>query len=333
MSNSKVVEMEGQAEGWFVRLQEPDCTDDERVGCERWRAQSPAHEAAFRAVEDIWWRSIELGNDPALDPALAEVLREAERGKAPGARFPFWLLPLAAVLVIVMARLLWINMLGPPGIIYDTALGERRSVELADGTVVVLDTRTAVVVRYSGRQRLVELQTGQAHFQVARDPARPFIVQAAGGSVTAVGTRFQVRVEDANATVTLEEGVVRVEAPAGGLPSHPAATLSPGQQLRFDRDGRQWAIDRVDLEVASAWTQGSLFVKNWRLEDLVAEMNRYSATKLRLVDPALAEIRISGTFRTGDQQALVLVLEHGWSVRASSGAGDEILLSRQPVQR
>jgi RNA polymerase sigma factor (sigma-70 family) len=92
------------------------------------------------------------------------------------------------------------------------------------------------------------------------------------------------------------------EASASASQSHPPITLSPGQRLRFDRAGQEGCTARVDLESVSAWTQGSLQVNDWPLAELVAEMNRYSATPVRLTDPALADIRISGTFRTGQSR-------------------------------
>lgn len=334
MNGAEVVEMQGQAERWFWRLQAPDCSDRDRAACQRWRAERPAHEAAFRQVEDLWRRSLALRQDPEL----AEELRRVERlsGRHAGGNAWSWR-PLAAVAAtLLVATVLAFKLREPPapaGIAYRTAVGEQRTVELPDGSTLVLDTDTALRADYSEGQRLIGLEAGQASFTVARDPTRPFKVRAAGGSVTAVGTRFLVRMEPAatGAAVTLLEGKVVVEGPRGAR-RHAPATLSPGQQLRFDQAG-QWATAQVDLDEASAWTRGSVYARNWRLADLLAEMNRYAATPIRLADPGLAELRISGTFRTGDPQSLVRTLEHSWPVRAAPGEGNEIVLSHRPARK
>lgn len=326
------MEIEVQAGRWLARLLEPDCTAAERAACARWRAQSPEHDATYRGMEAMWQRSAGIG----ADPAIAAALRDAERQPAPRSRARRWLPPLALAAVLAAATLAatqWLPMRQPAvELPYRTALGEQRRIELPDGTAVVLDTDTALVARYARRQRLVELEAGQARFEVMPDARRPFVVQAAGGRVTAVGTQFQVRVEDAAATVTLLEGAVVVKAPEGAPGRHPPATLSPGQELRFDRDG-QWTTTRVDLQSADAWTEGHLFATDWPLDRLVAEMNRYSTTKLRLSDPALADLRVNGGFRTGDPHSLVLVLEHSLPVRVAETGEDEIVLSPRPAER
>lgn len=109
---SSASEMHGEAERWFVRLQAPDCSDAQRAACERWRAESPANEAAFKAVEAIWQRSLDLADDPVL----AEALRDAERHSPSswGARPRFWLVPALVVvvaLVVVIALVVAVTLI------------------------------------------------------------------------------------------------------------------------------------------------------------------------------------------------------------------------------
>lgn len=331
------VEMHGQAERWFLRLQAPDCTPAERAAAQRWRAQDPAHEAAYRQVETIWHDT----GDLAGDDAIAQALREAERPSPVRTAPRAWRwLPagaLAAAAIVLVALFVpgpWRTAEPPPGTRYTTALGEQRTVALADGSTVVLDTSTVLVERYGDDLRRIDLQQGRADFQVRPDANMPFVVYAAGGEVTAIGTRFQVQVRNAAATVTLLEGVVKVEAPERADHPRNTATLSPGQRLAFDGTSGRWNTDTIDLEAARGWTEGNLFARNWRLADLLAEMNRYSDTQLRLADPGLADLPISGTFRVGDQASLVLALENGWSLQASRPADGEIVLERvSPTRR
>lgn len=327
------VEMRGQAEQWFLRLQEPGVTPDERAAAQRWRAAHPAHDAAWRQVEAVWRDTGDLAEDPAIADALRAAERPYPRAAARRSRgwWPIGGLAAAAMLalavVIVPGR--WGAQDLPPGIRYATVLGEQRTVELADGSTVLLDTATVLTVRYANDRRRIDLQEGRADFQVRSDPGRPFVVQAAGGAVTAVGTRFQVRTQGTAAAVTLLEGVVQVEPPESQRRQHDATMLEPGQRLRFDAADASWMTDTIDLDIARGWAEGNIFARDRRLADLLAEMNRYSTTQLRLADPALADLPISGTFRVGDHASLVLALEHGWALHASRSAGGDIELSRQ----
>lgn len=323
--------MQAQAAQWFARLQSKDCSDAERRASWRWRAQSPAHEAAFRRTEALWQQCLGI----RADPALAEGLRQVERGDRWRTRQGrYWPRLLAAAAVVgvlsLLAPRLW--QAAEPPVRYQTAIGEQRTVALPDGSIVVLDTSTTMMARYTGKFRQISLETGQASFNVTRDTSRPFHVQAAGGSVTALGTEFVVRVEPAAgaAAVTLLAGRVRVEAPSvGGSQRHAPATLAAGQQIRYGQAG-QWVTTQVDLEVATAWIRGSVHAEDWRLADLLSEMNRYSSTQLLLADPGLSELRITGVFRTGDPRSLQRVLEHNLRVQAQPGPGNAILLTRRP---
>ncbi|AKC86323.1 FecR family protein [Pseudoxanthomonas suwonensis] len=328
--NAEDSEMASQAGEWVVRMHAHDCTEEERAACLRWRARSPAHEATFRGMERAWLRSAGL----AANPAIAAALREAERDgmQARRSRRRRWAVPLAMAASLGLVAVL----VGPMRLLddrptevqqYGTAVGEQREVVLPDGTAVLLDTDTTLAVRYSKRTRRVELTAGQARFAVTPDAERPFTVSANGGQVTAVGTAFTVRLDAAATTVTLLEGAVVVEGPADAAERRPPARLKPGEQLRFARDGGEWATTIVNLDVAGAWTEGHVFADDWPLSRLVDEVNRYSAVKLR-ADPAVAELRISGGFRFDDPQALALLLSHSLPVQ-SAEAGNEIVLRRR----
>jgi len=335
MNGSRFVERQGQAERWYLRLQRSDCTDADRADCLRWREASPEHEAAFREVEEVWRKSEALRGHAELDALLRA--EEATGGRARRWRSCGWPLLVAAgalafaSLGVVLFH--WHMAASMPVDRFQTVIGERRRIELPDGSTLILDTQSAIVARYSKTQRLIELEKGQASFAVSSDANRPFRVQAAGGSVTALGTRFLIRTAPAGsgAIVTLLEGSVRVEAPQGSAPGRSRVTLSPGERLRFDRSGH-WTTERVDPEIADAWTRGTVYAQAWRLEDLLQEMNRYATTKVGLGDPSLADLRVSGTFRTGDPESLAKVLELSLPVRAEVQSQEQILLVRRAVE-
>jgi len=320
-----------QANDWYLRVQAPDCPAATHAACRRWRGEHPMHEAAFQQAATTWKQGVTLLDDPEL----SAVLRQTERQLAAPAQRIRWRWPVMVAAATAAAVLMWVapGWRAPPeapGVRHHAAVGEQRRIELEDGSALILDTDTAVVVRYGGHQRLIELETGQANFAVAHDASRPFKVRAAGGSVTALGTHFNVRVDAAasRAAVTLLEGRVVVEGPHSSSSQHAPATLRPGQQLRFDHAG-QWTTAEVDLHAANAWTRGTVQARDWPLAELLAEMNRYTPTQVRLADPTLAELRVSGTFRTGDTEALTWVLEQGLPIRAQADGTNDILLSRR----
>ena len=320
------------AQQWFARLLAPDCNELERAAFNRWRTASPLHDAAYRQVTDVWERSAGLREDPVIAAALQEAMRPAVRlGRSRRQRW--WpALAAAASVVLAVSALLWVFMPRDAAAIrYATVLGEQRTVALADGSMVVLDTDSELLVRIDKHARKLTLQHGRADFEVRHDTARPFVVHVGDGSVTATGTHFQVRAGESASIVTLLQGQVVVAADARG--SGKSAMLQPGERIAIEPAGRLGALQAVsESELASArgWTGGNLVVKAWPLDAVLAEMNRYSDTKLRLGDPALASVPISGVFKAGDQKSFALALEYGWSIDASQRpAAGEIVLTRK----
>lgn len=318
----------GEAEFWFVRLLEPDCPAAERAAFEQWRAASKAHADAYDEVGQLWALSHEAIVD---DPLLAAAGRRALRQPGPrsGRRWLAPALALAALLVLAVLVLpRWVaRHVVPAGIEYATLTGQQRTVDLRDGSSMVLDTDSDVVVSYSDEVRRVDLRRGRAQFHVHGDKQWPFVVHANGGTVTAVGTMFQVRLDGDEAEVTLLEGRLAVATLVDRQARH--ASLAAKQQLEFDRSGLIGPVRPADMVSAEGWTQGKLFVHDWRLPALLAEMNRYSATRLEIDDPALRDVRISGVFRTGDQQTLLQVLQQGWSIQSTQVSPGRVLLTRK----
>ena len=315
-----------EAEQWFARLLDANCPPEERAAFERWRHADPKHAAAYRELELIWKRSEAAVKDPAVVAAAQRALRGEP--KAPRR----WLFPTMAAglaaLVAVIALPRWLSTpTDPVGTAYMTTAGQQRTVQLADGSSVLLDTDTELLVRYSARTRRVDLLHGQAQFTVQGNHAWPFVVHAGNGTVTAVGTEFQVRLDEGTTDVALLKGklAIAAQSPDGAEQS---ASLIGGQSLRFDEGGHITPVHAIDLQQAQGWTQGKLFVHDWRLPQLLVEMNRYSLTKVEIGDPSLQNIHISGVFRTGDQQTFLQMLQQGWSIRAKRVGDKQIVLSR-----
>lgn len=320
-------EVRAAAQRWFARLLAPDCSVEERAEFEQWRTADPLHAAIYQGIEDIWRRSVALRDDVAIAAALREARRPVSVRRGPG-----WgiTLSIAASLMLVVGFLFRQQLIpdNAPVVRYATAMGEQRTMTLEDGSVVVIDTASELLVRYGRSERTLTLQKGRADFQVHPNPQRPFVVHAANGTVTATGTQFQVQVERGIGMVTLLEGKVRVAASEER--AAPTVTLTPGQHVAMTRGtlGPRQQLSDTDLASTRGWTEGNLVVKDTPLAQVVEQMNQYSRTKLRLEGMELGEIPVSGVFKVGDQQSLAMALEYGWSVHAEH-TSDEIVLRKK----
>jgi transmembrane sensor len=204
-----------------------------------------------------------------------------------------------------------------------TAIGEQHTLALADGTRLVLDTATRLDVRFGADARELVLREGRIDVDVGHDP-RPFSVVSGRGTVRDIGTRFEVERHGEDVAVTLLSGAVNISLPDAG-----EAKLAPGQKARFGATGGIVVADAESIEDASRWTEGTLVFKQRRLGDLIAEVNRYSTVQIRLADRSLADLRVSGVFRVGDQTALLEALRKGWSISTTRTGEHEIELSRK----
>lgn len=314
-----------QAQVWFARLRAHDCQPEERAAFERWRAADATHDVAYADLEEVWALSAELARE---DPDIAAAVRQARHEDSRpwlARRWP--LLATAAMLVLAGAWVGLVKVREVPVQRYATATGEQRRLVLEDGSIVVLDTASALEVRYGRRQRDLALRQGRADFQVHRDTGRPFVVHAGKARVTATGTQFQVRVQGLAGAVTLLEGRVAVASAASARDT----VMSPGDRITLGADGELGAVTRLSAEEranAEGWTIGQLVVKAWPIEALVAEVNRYGGTPLRLGDAAVGRLPVSGTFDPKAPESLALALSYGWPVRVERGDGEIVLYAK-----
>lgn len=324
-------EVRSAAQHWLLRLQSSDCSADEREAFEHWRFAEPTHDAAYRVVEDVWQRSASLGTDPSLEHLLHQARRLPPERSWLQRATPALAMAACLVLAIGVGYYVWRKPGNVPAAAYATATGEQRTLALDDGSHIVLDTNSELQVQYGKRERQLTLLRGQAEFQVHHDTARPFVVHVGNGSVTATGTQFQVRVAGGIDTVTLLEGQVVVAGDANqGSPEQ--VTLQAGERVAIQSGGHLGMPEHLaDTELARArgWTEGMLVVREWPLARLIAEMNRYTGVPLRLGDPSLGALPISGSFKASDQHSFLLSLEYGWPIRIDRHAPGEIVLRRK----
>lgn len=211
--------------------------------------------------------------------------------------------------------------------VYATEIGEQRSVTLADGSVVELNSRSRVRARYTDSERQVELLSGEAIFKVAKNPQRPFRVHTGSADIVAIGTAFNVNTHGANTVVTVLEGRVRVSDMERAQPIAVAQPLELGRgEQVVIADGRSAPrIAPVDPAKVIAWTQRRLIFENTPLADVAAEFARYHVRTIRLGNDSLKERRITGVFDAHDPASLIEFLrtdhainvevdEQGWKL-------------------
>ncbi len=314
-----------RAADWQARLKAPDCSAADRDAFERWCAADPVHIEIWLEVAALDEAAASLGETPAI----AAAIRPARRGAVHARDRHRWRsgvsIAAAAMLMLAVGLIGWLHPFGGVDTAeFATAVGEQRALTLADGTQVRLDTDTALGFRVDGAQRVLEVRRGRVDLVVAADE-RPFEVHAGRGRLRDIGTRFQVERRDPQVTVAVLEGAVGVR-----LTDDTAAetALAPGQRVGYGERGPLAQVESFDLEQAQAWTRGELIFSNRRLDEVLTEINRYTATPLRLADPAIGAVRISGVFRPADTDALLAALDAGWSLRARRSADGTIELTR-----
>lgn len=331
-----------EACSWFIEMRAGDI---DLAGMQRfdvWVRKSPEHLRAYLEISEIWDDASLV--DPAHKSGPQDLIARAQAagadiialGGAPGAgaaapavkagarRNRIQLAAAAAVTSIAVglgAFLGYQHLVAPT---YSTGIGEQRSVVLADGSRVQLNSRTRLRVHFTESGRNVDLLEGQALFRVAKNPQRPFVVKSADVSVRAVGTVFDVDRKQSGTTVTVLEGRVAVRSLAELQPQTPGnqvidlpppqVFVDAGEQVRRSAHSTQQPA-RANLAAATAWTRGSLVLEGWRLADVVEEFNRHNEQQLVIADPSLADMRISGVYASTDPELLVRFLRDQPAVR------------------
>lgn len=279
-----------EASAWLARLQGSARTPATEQAFKAWLAEDPAHARAFARVTHTW----------DIIPGAAMQGQAASRPRPPHRQSP-WRYAIAAGVAILLLLVGGYTLRDP---VYRTGIGEQKAITLDDGTRITLNTDTRVVVSYRQAERRIGLTHGEAMFEVAKNPQRPFVVEAGAKQVRALGTTFLVRNEADQVAVVLIEGRVKVSddaPPRRSEPAGDAVTLTPGERLVLNASGAQrQVLDRPKVEEVTAWRQGEVIFDNANLADAVAELNRYGTTRLRLEGPALARLRVSGVFATHD---------------------------------
>lgn len=311
---------------WFARWRSGRMTAAQQDEAEAWLSLNPANRDAFEEIAAIW-----DGLGPARqDPAIM-TLREQATRLTRRTRLLNWIRPAAAILVVAVmgfGGVRWfMSTRAPAPIVYATRVGETSTMSLADGSKVILDTDSVVKVwPRMVTERRIELVRGRAFFEVAKDRRRPFIVQTDRGSVTALGTAFDVRRDAAGMKIVLLEGRVRVEPTVASGPKGPTKPMEMAAGYEFVGDGATWRLKKTDSAAETSWIRGDLIFDEQPLSVIANELNRYGAEKIVIGDPEVGRRRLSAVLKAGDTR-LFLASVQTLRLAAVERSSNEVTLS------
>lgn len=356
-----------QATQWFLRVRSESAQVENLPELKAWIDNDPLNRLAYQQVAATWSAVGQFSSAPEVmagrRDALDDAQRAARRRRSAQRRLPRYTTLAASMIVAVVGATAWLySQRG----LYTTDLGERRILTLEDGSVVTLDARSRLRVRYGSDQRTLSLERGQARFDVTKDPARPFRVRAAGQTVIALGTQFNVELVAGNVLVSTIEGQVAVtgvnsngaqpiqaeqlsaKERNGAAPSigrgetkvraaekqsvavaHPGIIeLTAGEGLRIRSNGEAVVVPKIDVDRATAWQSGKMFFDNEPLASAAERINRYAQVKI-VVDPSVAEVGINGVFNAGDSDAFIDAISSYFGIQVNR-TGDTFRLTARP---
>jgi len=289
-----------EAAAWLARLcaDHRDRADEE--GFKTWLAAAPENAAAFEAIDRTW---DVLGAIAEPDGAVQVAPKHKVSRR----------LLLAGVGLASIGATSFYALRSADANTFETGVGEQKRVTLEDGSRLFLDAQTKVSLAFSETVRSVSMPYGRANFQIASDAKRPFVVQAAQRRIVADHCNLDIRCDGERVQVVLIHGEADVHPESAGAPT---TRLRSGERMIAVADVEKF--DRPKLAPLLAWQDGYEIFESTRLEDAVAEMNRYSDTKITL-DPKVADRKVSGVYQTGDNVAFARVVAQLLSVRVRQG--------------
>jgi len=333
--NSEIERIRSEASAWLDRLR--SATRHERTQFVAWVKRDPRHGWEFLElialdveiqrcdptgqvdVDELLRRAssviapLNRSMEPSARPERVATLGQLEKAERErDGRIPLrYLGGVAACLVAILGGVLWMRNHAITE--YDTRPGEYRLVQLDDGSRVHLNSATQLRVRFSDGERHVDLLKGEALFDVAHNPQRPFRVSSRDSIVQAIGTQFDVQLNSDSSSVTVTAGRVAVTTPP--TLEYPAqwVEVAAGQAAEIgapqtDPRVRVHSLTTRELTWRVAWTTGSLTFDDRFLHDAVALFNRRNATQIVIDDPAIADLRVGGKFYAGDPAGFVAAL-------------------------
>jgi transmembrane sensor len=290
-SVSQPEDIEAQAAAWLARRNNGEHSAEEQRAFLVWLNASTAHRDACTRAEALWEQM--RGLDTVANKQLAEARAFlAQRRRQPALRR----YAMAALILLAAGSIIWqadwLSYLDDRT--YQTAHGQTRAVDLADGSRLELNTDSAARVHYARHGREVRLMRGQAVFTVAHGDPRPFEVFAGQGRIRDIGTQFDVRHVAEGIAVAVLDGEVEV----AGAPKGRPVAVHRGQKIGYRPSGELMSVQSIDIDNYSAWREGKLVFKARPLREVLEELGRYHRATVTVTAPAVLDTKVSGIFPT-----------------------------------
>ena len=337
-----------EAAEWLVVLSDSECTREEREEFVAWLRCSNLHVEEFLRISELTKALSNYARKRAFwpDDSVADLIARARAGDFEGVvrigaprshaaevsgrstrgRWRPRLAVAASLAIILLTVGVIAGMFDWGWKTYATSVGEMRSITLGDGSVVELNTRSRLRVRFTANERRLQLLAGEAIFNVAKNPHRPFLVLAGSTEIVAMGTQFNVDAHDPSTVVTVLEGRVRVTNNTDiQSPIDRQIELARGEQAVIAKHRPPMRIGAADIAKATAWTERRLFFEGATLADVATEFARYNDRVIRINGDVLAAKRITGVFNSTDQSTFVEFLRTHSDIRVREDARGWIL--------
>lgn len=305
-----------EAARWVARIDAGDWSDADEAALTRWFDANPRGRGALLEAQAAWAML-----DRRTAAAVSPQRRDASRIRS---HRPLVAGLIAASLAIAVA----VPLLHDPATTYETAIGDVRSVELPDGSRATINTASRVRIDYDATERDAHVDAGEAWFDVAKNPARPFVVRAGDVSVVAVGTAFSVRRTATGADVLVSEGKVRVRSIADGA----EILLSAGERASVAAHvpPQAVAVGAASIARALAWRSGRIDFEGTSVAAAIGEFNRYNRARLVLADPSIRDELLDGTFRIDDAAGFARAVGQGLDVPVDTRDPQRIVIGKRP---
>lgn len=345
-------DLDREAAAWVARQDDRDLTPGEQAELDAWLAISACRRASYERAQGLW-RDMDALKSLRFDDASVRPVRRVS-----GVRRPMMKAAgIAACFMLVVGLIATLSMMNggnPDDGRYVTAIGEQKTIHLADGSSIILNTNTDLEVLFDAKVRLIRLNRGEAYFEVAKDQRRRFRVEAGDNAVVAVGTAFAVHRKVGEVDVAVSHGIVELQQNRVKQPKlaqenaldtaaidtgestalterawTPVAAMVVGQTARIAEASGEIVRDDIGaVDKILDWTDGSLVFNGEPLSEVVKSISRYSGYRFEIENDELNNLRIGGVFKVGDVNGLVEALQAGFGVKVQFVGEAEIKLSR-----
>ena len=324
MSPTQQSQAERQAIEWQVILSSDLVCEHLRHEFTEWLNKSADNQKAWQAINQLWneldnlkWTDID--NNTHYAPVL--TFKPTSIAKKPPPYNKIGLAMAASVLLLVGTIRQQLDFYLAD---YHCNAGQQQQITLVDGSKILLNTESALSVDFSEHQRLITLHQGEGYFKVAADSSRPFVVKTAAGQVQALGTAFDVKQLEQEASVTVFEHAVKITTANGKQKNK----LLESEQIIFTQDDFK-AVNLANLQRAAAWHQQIMVFQDKPLAEVVAELNRYRPGKIIIIGDTVKKLSITGVFGIADSDIALQTIQQTLPVKITKFTNNLVIISRK----